>query len=734
MRKIFLAAASVLVICFASAIATRSLAAHRQDKQETVKIKSTEVLVDAVVVDHKNHLVTDLTRQDFEVYEDGVLQDIGSFRLVRGESELPAERAGSEKPGQTRNAVTNGQEAGNTGPAQELPNTIIALLDYSTTQLQHSKLVQDAATKYVEKRMQPGDLMAVFVLGTGLHVASGFTSDRSKLLAALKKADIIGTANASERTDLSATIAQGDMAQNQISGAPSQGNVDAAIAQNFAAMHVPLRAAMDRLQGLAVLSAIRAIAMGVRQIPGRKTLLLLSEGFVPGPAVELELQAVAGVANRSQLAIYCLEAQGLETRELSGDLIPRDELTTLGQRSGTNDDRAQLGSGLSNKTAHGGETGFDRVRELGVDVREGGLRELAISTGGLLVRNSNDLSTGLDRIDREMRTYYLFSYRPKNEALDGGFRQIRVALKNPSLTVRARSGYYAMPSGYELLSPSEFQLAQVAAKTDAASKLPLFVRAGAFQQGARGFRVPVAIEIPYSAIRFVPVKEKHAAELQVLGIVRDESGRLVQRFGNPMQMTLTDSEYSTLKVGTIYVMEQVELASEGQYTIEIFVKDLLSGQISNRDQTVYLARPPSAMGLSAVVLAHSQQLYKVTDSSDRFLTVRGLRISPSATCLFHNGDDMIFYFDIYNPSHDPVKRKPDVTIGLKFMRDGQPVNAGLPGFEIKDDAEAGAPQITFCRFLHLAGLRPGDYTLVIDAKDALGNQEARREAAFRVVN
>ncbi|HEY6331834.1 MAG TPA: VWA domain-containing protein [Blastocatellia bacterium] len=719
----------VSIVAISTVLTIRGLSqtnGAQQEKSGQLKIKSTEVLVDAVVVDRKNRLVTDLNAQDFQVSEDGTPQDITSFRLVRGNTE-------TEKPAASGAAPTTAVP--DTASTEELPNTIIALLDYSTTQLAHTKMVQDAAIKYVEKKMQPNDVMAVFVLGTGLQVACGFTSDKAKLIAGLKKADhLFGTSYASERADLSVTIAEGDLAQNQIVGPAGQKSVDAAIAQNFAAMHIPMRAAIDRLQGLGVLSAIRAIAMGVAPIHGRKTLLMFSEGFVPGPSVELELQSVVGVANRSQLAIYCIESQGLETRDLNGNLLPKDELTNLAQHTGTKDDASQLGAGMANKTGHGGESGFDRAQEVGVDIREGGLRELAISTGGDLFRNSNDLSVGLDHVDREMRTYYLLSYHPKNENLDGQFRQIRVAVKDSGLTVRARSGYFAIPAGYDLLSPAEFQLMQEAGKTTpATSKIPLFMRAGAFQYGKSEFRIPVAIEMPYTAIEFVANGNKHSAELQVLGLVRDSSGTVVQRFGNPLQINVTDAEYAALKVGTIYVTQEAAIATEGAYKIQVLVKDLASKEVATSEQTVYLARPANSLALSTVLLAHGQQLYKVADSPDKFLTVQGVKISPSATCQFRNGENLIFYFDIYNATVDPAKKTPNLSITLKLAHEGQDVNANLPSFDVTDNAGPDAG-LTFCRFLRLAGLKPGDYTLVFDVKDAVGNQTARRQTNFTIIN
>jgi VWFA-related protein len=676
----------------------------QQEKPSPLQVKSTEVLVDAVVADHKNRLITDLTAQDFEIYEDGAPQDIISFRLVRSESDAAPGPAGQQ---QKATDLASEPAAG-----RELPNTIIVLLDYSTTQLQHAKAIQDAAMKYVEKDMRPNDFMAVLVLGTGLRVASTFTNDKKQLVAALKKADSLSTIRLSDRPNPEASSA-GPASLDSA----TQKNLDEEIAARLRRMLITMTAAVDRIQGLGVLSAIRAIASAVGGIPGRKTLLLFSEGFVPGPSVELELQSVAGVANRSQLAIYCIESQGLETRSLNGNLVPSSQMGTR-----------------TDSTGYGGETGFDRAQEQGQDIREGGLRELAISTGGMLFRNNNDLSGGLDRMDREMRTYYLLSYHPKNDNLDGQFRQIRVALKNSNLTVRARSGYYAIPPGYELLSSAEFQLLQQTAKADpAAAKIPLYMRAGAFRYETNGFRIPVAIEMPYTAIRFIANSNKHSAELEVLGIVRDSAGTMVQRFGKPMQMNLTDAEYSNLKIGTVYMADEVEISSEGAYKVQVVVKDLKSNEVSSSEQTLYLSRPANAMALSTVLLAHGQQLYKVTDTTDKFLTVQGVRISPSAACQFRDGENLIFYFDIYNVALDSTKKKPDVTVALKLTREGQAVNTALPSFNVTDNPDGPAAHLTFCRFLKLPGLTPGDYTLVIDVKDALGNQTARREADFAIV-
>jgi hypothetical protein len=290
-----------------------------------------------------------------------------------------------------------------------------------------------------------------------------------------------------------------------------------------------------------------------------------------------------------------------------------------------------------------------------------------------------------------------------------------------------------MPVGYELLSPEEFRLVADTSKADAATKFPLFVRAGGFQEGRNEYRVPVAIEVPYASIRFDASKGTHSARLLVLGIVRDPAGNLVRRFGNPVQMNLTDPQYNTLRTGTISLTNQVRLPI-GDYSVEVFIKDELANNTSNGRQSLYLGQMENSFGLSSVLLASDRELYKTTDREDQFLTVQGIKILPSAACQFRNGDNMIFYLDVYNPQVDKEKKKTDVSIEVQFERDGQPINTGVPPFQLTESPLGSVPRVTFSRFLRLTGLKPGRYSLVVNVKDRLSNQSARREAPFAVLN
>jgi VWFA-related protein len=742
MQKVAILVSGLVLVALLST-SIHSQTGAQQEKSETIKLRSTEVFVDAVVVDRKNRLITDLSPADFEIYEDGVLQEITSFRVIRGAAEKPPQPAVDRKPLQAATAQSSTSGAASVTTREMPPHLTIVLLDYSTTQFENKKLIQDASIKYIEQKLQPNDYMAVFVLGAGLKLVTDFTKDKPRLIAALKSVDLTGSALAYDRANLNATIDVGQSPQMQFqeggggAGAAPSGQSAAAaaaelasrlsalgtaiIAQHTASLDFALRSGIDRRQSLGVLSAIRAIAMGVKGIEGRKTLMLFSEGFVVGTAVEDELRSVASLANRSQLAIYCIESQGLETREIKSDLVPRDELTST------------IENAQENKRPRGGETGFDRARQVGRDMKEAALRYVANSTGGFLIRNTNNLGIGLERVDQEMRSYYLVSYRPKDDKLDGRFRQIRVNVKRSDLSVRARSGYYAIPAGYESLTPGEFQLLDQARKTDPAAKIPLFVRVGIFHQANALYRVPVILEMPANSIQFDDREGRRLARLAIVGLVRDRTGELVKRFGGPVQVDVTTAEYNVLKAGTVSFLNHVQLPPGPDYTFEVLVKDIASGKVSSNQQTLSLHQSEPRLSLSTILL--SGEVDKAAaNSTDNFLTVQGVKILPSARCQFHNGDNLIFYFEIYNPQTQRENKKSDVAIELSLMRDGQLVNAKLPRYRVTEDPGDAAPHITFARYLHLTGLSAGNYSLIVDVKDALGSQTARGQAPFSLVN
>ncbi len=700
----------------------------------SIRTQSSEVLVDAVVTDRHNHLVTTLKPEDFIIYENGIRQEVSSFRLVRSSlPTLPPEKKTTGKPIAEQQGIPNTYTR---SPAQAPQfNVMVILLDYATTEFVNQKLVREAAIKYVGEKLRPTDFLAVFALGSGLHLLADFTNDRQKLMAALKTTDVRGSAYAAEAASLSSTIAdaRGAALDNDSVGMDvpsglggvaagaarsSQGSAQAMamIAARIEAQYVALQSAVQKQQTREVLTAIRAVALGVRHIEGRKSLILFSQGFVVGEQLEDELHAVADVANRSHVAIYSIDSRGLTTREMGGGLAPKDELTAVIAKP----QRQRM-------EVTAGESVFDRVLEVGRDIRESALRYISNATGGDLIRNTNDLSVGLARVDEEEHSYYLLSYKPGITSFDGKFHEIRVEVRRPGLSVRARSGYYAIPAEYEFLTPEEF--AVVASAHAPSTQLPLFIRAARFREAHSRYRLPVILEIPAGALKFEKAGSGNLTRLQVVGIVRDDRNNPVAQFGGRRQFTANEGEYRALLSGELSLLENVSL-SPGAYTIFVAVKDLVSGNSTSREQVVDLRPPSKELALSTVLLAKAVD--KANPASSEFLTVGGVKILPSARCEFQNGDNLIFYFDIYDAqTHDG---RPDVAVDLWLASNGRRLPVKLPSYELNESAGGASARLTLARYVQLAGLKPGDYALFVEARDRIANRTIVGEAPFTVTN
>jgi VWFA-related protein len=162
----------------------------------------------------------------------------------------------------------------------------------------------------------------------------------------------------------------------------------------------------------AVLRSINAVIAGLARMPGRKTLVLMTEGFFVEESLPA-VQQIAAQAARNGVAIYGLDGRGLAgsgTREMA-------EVTSQGP-------------------------GLSRA----FDTAGAGPDMLAGTTGGMVIRNASHFAGALSDIARDTSSYYVLGYAPAKPDLDGSFRKIEVRMKTRrDVEVRARKGYLATP-------------------------------------------------------------------------------------------------------------------------------------------------------------------------------------------------------------------------------------------------------------------------------------------------
>jgi VWFA-related protein len=395
-----------------------------QDAQQPPTFKSGVQLVevDVRVFDKDGRFVADLTRDDFELVENGAAQNIEAMYLVG--AAVPV-AAASDPAG----ALSGRTGAPAPGPAA--PHTWIFLFDLShLTPGAGFDRARKAVEDFLRDGFREGDIGGI-VAGDKM-VNNRLTSVRQELLDSVTQVKPRGDARTrmmeltrewprllNEEEAIRVGRGEREPLQRAITRAcgddPEQCPIaDSAVREKGqklgAALH---RASMETLV------ALNALASGLSRVPGPKTVVFLSDGFV-AQDVETTVRSVVGQVGRAGARVYAIDVRGLNRFGGAG-MIDQERV----------DDPAGPG------------TNFDGVAD--------GPNSLAIDTGGMMIRNENNIGRALGRIAEDAGRYYVLAYQPANSNFDGKYRPIQVRVKRDGLRVRARRGYLALPAARMLI-------------------------------------------------------------------------------------------------------------------------------------------------------------------------------------------------------------------------------------------------------------------------------------------
>jgi hypothetical protein len=204
-------------------------------------------------------------------------------------------------------------------------------------------------------------------------------------------------------------------------------------------------------------------------------------------------------------------------------------------------------------------------------LRQGALRDLGDSTGGVSIVNTNDFERHLARIVTSTSAYYLLGYTPANRDLDGRYRRITVRVSRPGVEVHARPGYLAVPPPKEV----SVTVPPVSPVDEALGRLDVAVRAEGRlvpDDGAAFFRAGSAARAPFMATTDPRFRRVERLRLEVPA--RDTipaAARLLDRRGEPRSVPVTVTERHDEATGSRWTVLDVTLAplAIGDYVIEV---------------------------------------------------------------------------------------------------------------------------------------------------------------------
>lgn len=697
-----------------------------QQSDEKVVTGTTEVIFDAVVKDKKGRPVKDLQAEDFQITEDGVPQEVKSFRLIAGDT---ADAAPKNNPGASPavrpKAMAGVLEAFNAGRIGTVALVFDRLSSESRTR------AHDAAIAYLGNGLGQSDFIGVFGIDLTLTVFQTFTNDEKLIKPAIDKAGITATSptvnNQSQITDMiernTALTQQLSQAEANAASSQNMGNI-ASVSLAKTLNSVALRAAegFERMEqtekGQATTDGLLSIVAAMGALPGRKAIIFFSEGISIPTSVAANFRTVISNANRANVSIYAVDALGLRVK--SADLESGRAMTALGQQRA-----AQAASADDPNSSMMRDS--ERNEQLVRNNPEGVLGQLANETGGLLVSGTNNPGPRLRQVNDDLHSYYLLTYTPKNSDYDGKFRQIAVKVKRSGVDVQARKGYYAVGARYDtpVLAFEAPALALLGGKSQTNS---FSTRAAAFSfpETSKPGLVPVVVEVPASAVLFVSDNDKkiYRTDLAVVVVIKDEFQHPVRKVSSQYLLSGPLDQIEAAKRGNILFYRETDL-EPGQYMVDSIAYDATSKQssVSHHQLTVPDSDQTKLRISNLIVIARAQKL-AATDQQASPFRVGELMLYPNLGAPLHKAGSkgLSMFLTIYPPKG--ATAAPNMSIELSQA--GQPLGQ-LP---IKLPVADQNGRIQYTGTIPLDAFPPGEYELKATVSD--GVTKATRSERFTV--
>src|SRR5262245_28412644 len=602
------AARSGLMVALAAAAIVTTTGQQQppaQRAQGTVQAGVSAGLVDVVVRDRRGDVVKDLKQSEVQITEDGVPQAIASFApVINGIVSTPGgatETAPAAAPIASRSVV-------GAAAAVEAGPTVTALV-FDHLSPEGRTLAVLAAQGYLGSRAEAPGYIGVFGIDLAMSPFAPFTRNTRILKQSLdrmgqRSSTTLNSVEAREKAvkleqaagAAAATSAAAEASAGAGGSSVGTGTGDAMLAQMQANM---IRGfdALDREQsGYSTVNGLFAIIEQMRRLPGRKSIVLFSEGIALPPAVRRQFDGVTDAANRANVSIYTMDAKGL--RAESDQALIRDQVNAMGHGGAGILGGGKVGGGALSQSLEYNE---DVLRQ---DPRNA-LGLLAKDTGGFAFDSTNNLRQGFDRIETDLRNYYLIGYSPTNEKYDGRFRTIDVKVTRPGVTVAARRGYFAVrdPGGAPVNSWEAAALGALESKP-VPNAFPLRATALLFPERDRPGLVPVVVQFRTTPMSFTPAADgkTYGSDFAVLVRFIDGQNQVVKKVSGYYDTQGNIADVERAKAGEIIFYREPELPP-GVYTMEAIVYDNPTGKASVRFTTVEVPKADaSAMRMSTLVL------------------------------------------------------------------------------------------------------------------------------------
>jgi VWFA-related protein len=535
-----------------------------RDTAPTFKVRVNLVLVRVVVRDQQGHVVPNLHKEDFQLYDNRKPQIISTFSVETPESHMVASTTSADANAPADPVVAKAVAA--------LPQRFVSVVfDDQHLNMQDAMFVRNAASKFLDS-LAASDRVGIY--STSGQFTEEFTDDHELLRKSLLKivphspsaglhdcpdmsyyeGDLIQNKNDQQAL----AIATEDTVQCAFGGDETQATAARAMAQAEAGLVIGREDSSTEY----ALRHMEDVLRRLSSMPGQRIMVFVSPGFITS-TLQLEFNGVVDRATKGNIVINTIDARGLYTPDM-GDI---SEPSTS-----------------SAKTA-GYKLSFQIAAQ---SAQEDVLAQLADGTGGTFFHNRNDVDEGLREAGAAPTMTYLLGFSPQNMKLDGSLHTLKVSfVHKTNYKIQARHGYFAPRHVADPVEAAKEEIQEALFSQDEIRDLPVDLHTQFFKTDNYQAKLAVLTHVDIKGVHFRKADGRTRDDLTVATAIFDENGNYVTGGEKIVEMKLLDPTYDRLVRSGLNLKSSFDV-KPGTYLVRQVVRDSEGSQLAARNGAVVI--------------------------------------------------------------------------------------------------------------------------------------------------
>jgi VWFA-related protein len=675
------------LVCVILLVSTGQTSQKDPAEDMVIRVNVELVQVDATVTNSKGELVTDLKTEDFVILQDDKPQEITNFSFVRTREAVKRDSiVKKESPKETFLSPPPPPPL----KREQVRRTIALVVDDFGIAFETMGQVRRSIKKWVDEEMQPNDLVALVMTGGGEGALQQFTNDKRILYAAINRVQY----NAASR-----------VGTTSLSGLSKSGNAEME---------------RDMIYTTFTLQSIKQVVNGLKNLPGRKDLILFSESmnvmFETGPGVSQGrdlhmkqlLQETVDLANKWAVVIHAIDPRGV-----MGFMSAEDNFSEMAP-----EDIAAVGSQRSSQLTNSRD----------------GMVKMAVETGGLVMQNRNNIDRALVTVVDDGDGYYLIGYQPDEKTIaemrsgNARYHNIRVRVNRPGLHVRTRSRFFSTPinvSAPDLMARQE-RIEDAMRSPFTSGSMRVRLTALFSQTKEESPCINALLHFGVGQLTFSNEPDGwRKASIEIVAGLYDINGQQVEFLDKGWGLQVKGQSYENMRRNGVSFLMRLPVGIPGSYQMRLVLRDTKSGQLGSASQFIDIPDVrKNKLALSGIVLAGDQPKPKTAADQNEGMMEDSGSNKTAAVRVFEPGTEMSWAYQILNAKTDKNQQS-KLQIQYRIFYEGREVFEKKPPEMTLTASGTVSKRMIAADQMKLVQLPPGYYVLQIAVADMLAEEKDR---------